>query len=360
MQNYLDTLRDIVTTGQDLLTDRTGVGRRRKLGTILRFNVQEGFPLVTTRAVNFDNVVTEQLAFLKGSNQLSDLEQPGQKVWSQHAVSVVDIDLFIDKYIDPSASEQWRDILKETLIARCLGSIGQSYGTAFRRLPVYPGDYNHLWPKMAREDLAKDRLAEIEAILKPDAGDVERTEQTFHVESHRYVDQMQRIITGLKKDPFSNWHVMTAWIPTLVPFLELSVAENIFLGKAGLPACCMTQHYMVTLGPTGEKYLSMALDQRSCDFPVGGPHNVAFYALLLSLVAKVVGMVPYELIWKLDDYHVYLNQLDKVEEQLLREPRPLPTLWLNPEIDDLFSVTSADIEIRNYDPHPAIRYKVAK
>ncbi|MBR3005616.1 MAG: thymidylate synthase, partial [Erysipelotrichaceae bacterium] len=157
------------------------------------------------------------------------------------------------------------------------------------------------------------------------------------------VDQITQLIENLKNDPFSRRHLVVAYNPAQVEDMAL-------------PPCHAFFQFYVS---ADKKKLSCQLYQRSADLFLGVPFNIASYALLLAMVAQVCGYEPYEFIHTFGDAHIYLDHIDQIKEQLSREPRPLPKLWLNPEIKNIFDFTIDDVKVLDYDPWPAIKGKVS-
>ncbi len=183
-----------------------------------------------------------------------------------------------------------------------------------------------------------DEWADANGELGPVYGHQWRSWPTADGES---VDQIAELIEGIKRDPNSRRHIVSAW----------NVGE---LDKMALPPChCLFQFYV------GDGRLSCQLYQRSADVFLGVPFNIASYALLTEMLAQVAGLKPGEFVHTFGDVHLYLNHLDQADEQLTREPRALPRLEINPEISSLFDFAYEDFELVDYDPHPAIRAKVA-
>lgn len=359
MKQYLNTLRNISTTGR-LTSDRTGTGRYRIFGCESRFDLRDGFPLVTTRKIPYKAMIKETLWFLTGSKSVAPLNEQGVKIWDDWAVGQADIDAFIEKYKE---SLNDADAISKYLTDHAINDIGMMYGNAWRNAPV--GIACSLWPEVPREDIASDKLAQyLEKYAElPEPHKLEVTEDAFIQHMHyQTVDQIQQLIVNLKKRPYSARHVVTAWIPEYVPFEELSPQENVLIGKAAL-ASCHHEFQCFVLPPEvegGKMQISMKMCQRSADFPVGSVWNIAQYALLLSMLAQVTGMEARELIYSTGDTHIYADQMHLVQEQLSREPLPLPTLKLNPDVTDIFKFTLNDIFINDYEAHPAIDYPVAK
>ena len=271
MQNYLDALRRIMIEGADR-GGRNG-GTRAVFAHQLRFNLEEGFPAVTTKKLAFKGVVGELLWFLEGTgdnNRLKEIMGTDKTIWTHDAES--------DSWKDKAAYE---------------GDLGRIYGVQWR---------------------------------------------SWISSNGRVIDQLADVIKRLKKNPYDRRHVVTAWNP----------GE---LDDMALPPCHMIFQFFAY--PDGR--LSLHMMQRSCDMFLGVPFNIASYALLLSMVAQVVGMKPYECVITLNDAHIYHNHFEQVKEQLLREPRPLPKLLLNPERKDIDTFTMEDIGLLDYDPHPTIK-----
>jgi thymidylate synthase len=230
----------------------------------MRFNLAEGFPLVTTKKVHLKSIVYELLWFLQGSTNVRYLQEHGVSIW-----------------------DEWAD---EN------GELGPVYGSQWRS-----------WPT-------------------PDGG---------------HIDQITEVLQQLKHNPDSRRILVSAW----------NVAQ---VAKMALPPChTMFQFYVA------EGKLSCQLYQRSADIFLGVPFNIASYALLTHMMAQVCDLEVGDFVHTLGDAHLYLNHLEQVETQLSREPLPLPTLQLNPEVKDLFAFQYNDIQVLNYQSHSAIKAPVA-
>lgn len=263
MNQYLDLMRHVLEHG-DPKTDRTGTGTLSVFGWQMRFRLQDGFPLLTTKKLHTRSIIHELLWFLQGDTNIRYLKENGVSIW-----------------------DEWAD---EN------GDLGPVYGKQWRR-----------WE-------AKDG-------------------QT--------IDQISQLLDGLKRNPDSRRHLVSAWNPGEV-------------GAMALPPChALFQFYVAN------NKLSCQLYQRSADIFLGVPFNIASYALLTLMVAQVCGYEPGEFIWTGGDCHLYLNHLDQAREQLSRLPRPLPTMTLNPAINDLFAFRFEDFTLSGYDPHPHIKAPVA-
>jgi len=263
MKQYLDLLNHIVETGVEK-GDRTGTGTKSVFGYQMRFNLEDGFPLVTTKKVHMKSIVHELLWFLNGDTNIAYLNSNGVSIWNE-----------------------WAD---EN------GDLGHIYGHQWRS-----------WPG-------------------PDG-------KTF--------DQISEVVRSLKNNPDSRRHIVSAWNVAEVPDMAL-------------PPCHVMFQFYVANGK-----LSCHLYQRSADVFLGVPFNIASYALLTMMMAQVTGYKPGEFVHSLGDTHIYLNHLEQVKLQLSREPMPLPTLRLNPEVKNIFDFKYSDITLEGYLSHPAIKADIA-
>jgi thymidylate synthase len=263
MQAYLDLLQHVKQNGVKK-EDRTGTGTLSVFGYQMRFNLQEGFPLLTTKKLHTRSIFHELLWFLKGDTNIRYLKENGVTIW-----------------------DEWAD--KD-------GNLGPVYGYQWRSWPTPDG---------------------------------------------RHIDQISQVLEQIKKNPDSRRLLVNAW----------NVGE---ISKMALPPCHILFQFYVADGK-----LSCQLYQRSADLFLGVPFNIASYALLTHMVAQVCGLEVGDFVHTFGDVHIYSNHMEQVETQLSRSPRPLPRLYLNPEVKDLFSFTYEDIRIDNYDPWPAIKAAVA-
>ena len=262
MNNYLSVLKDCLDNGT-VRKDRTGTGTISKFGTQMRYDLSEGFPLVTTKKVNFKSVVHELLWLLSGDTNISYLEENGVRIWREWA------------------NED--------------GDLGPVYGKQWRAWESKDGP----------------------------------------------IDQIAQIIDSIKNNPHSRRHIVSAW----------NVSD---LNEMCLPPCHAFFQFYVSDGR-----LSCQLYQRSADLFLGVPFNIASYSLLTHMIAQVCGLGVGDFVHTLGDYHIYLNHVDQVKEQLTREPKELPQLLLNHEITNINDFKYEDIKLVNYDSHPAIKGKVS-
>lgn len=267
MKQYLDLGRHILSTGVEK-KDRTGTGTISVFGYQMRFNLQEGFPLLTTKKLHVKSIIYELLWFLRGDTNIRYLKEHGVRIW------------------DPWADEK--------------GELGPIYGAQWRS-----------WNAIDREGQRKT------------------------------IDQIQQAVDMLKTRPWDRGIVVSAWNVGDLPYMALR------------PCHCLFQFYVA------DGKLSCQLYQRSADYFLGVPFNIASYSLLTMMMAQVTGFEPGEFIHTFGDVHIYKNHIEQVELQLTREPRPLPKLILNPEIRSIFDFDYGDIEIVGYDPHPHIKGEVS-
>jgi thymidylate synthase len=292
MKQYLDLLSTIRREGV-VRGDRTGTGTKGIFGYQMRFNLAEGFPLLTTKKVFLKGVIHELLWFLSGDTNIKYLVDNGVHIWDsdafryynelcvKHGVLPVDLETFLSAADVESPIEGYR-----------FGDLNHVYGYQWRS-----------WPKASGE----------------------------------VVDQIQAVINTLKTNPTSRRMIVSAW----------NVAD---VEDMALPPCHTMFQFFVAEGK-----LSCQLYQRSADTFLGVPFNIASYALLTMMIAKECGLEPGDFVHTLGDAHLYLNHLEQADEQLQREPRKLPTMRLNPDVKSIFDYKYEDFTLEGYDPHPAIK-----
>ena len=314
---------DIMEKGENR-PDRTGVGTTEYFGGQYRYDLSEGFPLMTLRKLGMKFIVRELLWFLSGSTNIKDLKST---IWNQWALP------------ETRACGQWpivRDDLtqgygmltlpesdphvNDEMIRIKEGEIGPMYGMTWRR---YPGGV-------------------IRGIHYPD------------------VDQISEVIKLIKDKPASRRMIVTAWLPSVLPDENKSPIENVAMGNAALAAChTMFQFWVSNLNGEGKPKLNCQLYQRSADALVGVPANIASYALLTHLIANEVGYDVGEFIHTVGCYHIYnYESHQKCYDTLMaREPKALPRLVL-PKGKEVLDITEDDIVLEGYDPHPALDFKM--
>lgn len=263
MQAYLDLLKHIIDNGTEK-SDRTGTGTRSCFGYQMRFDLQKGFPMLTTKKLHVKSIIYELLWFLNGDTNIKYLKDNGVGIW-----------------------DEWAD---------ANGDLGPVYG--------------HQWRSWAGAD-------------------------------GKVYDQITEAVHLLKTNPDSRRIIVNAWNVADLPKMALSPCHALF------------QFYVA------DGKLSCQLYQRSADVFLGVPFNIASYALLTMMMAQVCGLQYGEFVHTFGDVHLYNNHMEQAQLQLSREPRPLPTLTINPDVKDIFSFKFEDFTLENYDPHPHIKAPVA-
>jgi len=312
MKQYLDLLQDVLDNGT-VKKDRTGVGTISVSGRMLKFKMSDGFPLITTKKVPLRLPLEEMFFFIRGSNNNNQLLEKNITIWSE-----------------------WSN--PET------GDLGRLYGVQFRDWTSFIGlSFDDFEKKYG-----KDVLGEVLEHEKPlSLNEYERinpwhiTWSTRMIYFEKKVDQIKKVQWQLKNEPHSRRIIVNAWNPGELELMAL-------------PPC----HYMHQLIVNDNK-LSMIVNIRSNDLGLGNPFNVAQYAALLHMYAVVSGYEPDELTVFIGDAHIYLNHVDQLKLQLTREPKPLPKLWINPNVKQLEDFTIDDFKLEGYDPHPHIKMEVA-
>ncbi len=365
MKQYLELLKDIVDNGVST-GDRTGTGRHRVFGRQLRFKMSDGFPLVTTRKAPYKSSWREMLWMISGSANIKPLTENGVHFWDKWALTEEYIDNFVNENKYNLAPEIIQAIAqnKEILV----GSIGPMYGNMWRYAPVSRkpitifDDINDIAPD--KMELYRKQFMEV--LNNPNVPDyIKNDSKAFYATTNtQSVDQLQNLVTGLKRDPYSARHVMSTWIPEFVPYpyKNISPQDNVLLGRGCLAPCHVLVQCFVLPNTVenGKPLLSLMMTQRSVDTPVGAVSNISQYAFLLHLLAYVCDMEAHELIYSLGDTHIYLDQLEGVTTQLTREPYPLPKLVIKDDTPkDIFKITMDNVELVEYTHHDAIEYPVS-
>jgi thymidylate synthase len=263
MKQYLDLMKDILDNGASK-TDRTGTGTYSLFGRQLRFNLQDGFPLVTTKKLHIRSIIYELLWFLRGDTNIKYLKDHGVSIW-----------------------DEWAD---------ANGDLGPVYGSQWRSWPAPDG---------------------------------------------KHIDQIALVLERIKSNPDSRRHIVTAWNPAEVD-------------RMALPPCHALFQFYVADGR-----LSCQLYQRSADYFLGVPFNIASYALLTCMVAQQCDLAPGEFVWTGGDVHLYTNHVEQARLQLSRQPLPLPQLKIRRKPATLFEYEYEDFEILQYESHPSIKAPIA-
>lgn len=298
--NYLLLLEEVLEQGE-VRDDRTGVGTKSIFGTQTRYDLRKGFPLLTTKKVHWPSIVHELIWFLSGSTNIAYLQKHNVRIWDEWADEKGEL--------GPVYGKQWRA------------------WNAFAPLVQGPTDIKTLEEK---------GISVPEEMLDPNEKYWTRLDVMYQI------DQISQVIEQIRNNPMSRRIIVSAWNPAEIPEMKLPPCHAFF------------QFYCHTDGG-----LSLQLYQRSADMFLGVPFNIASYSLLLMMVAQVTGRTPREFIHTMGDTHIYENHIEQVNLQLSREPRALPNVKLNEDIDSIFKFTFEDITLENYNPHPLIKGKVA-
>lgn len=270
MKAYLDLLKDVMENGKGK-DDRTGTGTRSVFGRQVRFDLNEGFPLLTTKKIHLKSVIYELLWFLKGDTNIKFLNENGVTIW-----------------------DEWAD---EN------GDLGPIYGKQWTAWEGKNGET---------------------------------------------INQIANAVEALKNNPTSRRIIVSGW--------NVADLQGLIAGKKSAPPPC---HTMFQLYVDNDNRLSCQLYQRSADLFLGVPFNIASYALLTMILAQVCNLKLGEFVHTFGDLHIYNNHIEQVKLQLSREPFPLPTMKINPDVKDIFSFKYEDFEIENYNPHPYIKAPIA-
>ena len=268
MKQYLDLMSHVRDNGTKK-EDRTGTGTVSVFGHQMRFNLNDGFPMVTTKKCHLKSIIHELLWFLSGDTNIKYLQENGVRIWNA-----------------------WADEK---------GDLGPVYGYQWRN-----------WPSVGKDGA-----------------------------NGKHIDQITQIINQIKNNPDSRRIIVSAW--------NVGEIENM-----ALPPCHMMFQFYVADGK-----LSCQLYQRSADIFLGVPFNIASYALLTMMVAQVCGLAPGDFVHTLGDAHLYSNHMGQVDEQLSRQPFPLPVMKINPEVKSIFDFKFEDFELVGYEAHPHIKAVVA-
>ena len=316
-QQYLDLAQKILDEGT-LKGDRTGTGTHSLFGTQMRFNLQEGFPLLTTKKVFFGLIKSELLWFLRGDNNIRFLLEHNNHIWDEWAFKNW---VESDAYAGPDMSDFGRRSQHDS-----------EFNKAYQEQKAIFVD------KILHDDDFKETFGYIGDVY----GKLWRGWETNSLTAGEdTIDQVNRLINQIKTTPESRRLILTAWNAETTP-------------QAPLPSCHVLSQFYVADGK-----LSLQLYQRSGDFFLGVPFNIASYSLLLHMVAAQTGYEVGDFIHTIGDTHIYNNHIDQINEQLSRPMHKLPKLWLNPEVKSLFDYTMDDIKVLDYDSEPAIKAPVA-
>lgn len=312
-QAYLDLGKKLLEEGHDK-GDRTGTGTKSLFGYQMRFDLNEGFPLLTTKRVPFGLIKSELLWFLKGDTNIRYLLQHNNHIWDEWA---------FERYIK-STDYKGPDM------------------TDFGRRSLVDEKFNEEYQKQLKDFCEKIVADEKFAAKHGDLGHIYGYQwRHWEKQDGTFIDQIKDVIEMIKKNPDSRRLIVTAWNPEDVPSMALPPCHTMF------------QFYVY------DGKLSCQLYQRSADVFLGVPFNIASYALLTHLIAHETGLGVGEFVHTLGDAHLYQNHIEQMKEQLSREVRSVPTLVLNQEKASVFDFEMEDIKVENYNPHPTIKAPIA-
>lgn len=291
MKQYHQFLQNILENGT-AKDDRTGTGTRSIFGDQMRFDLADGFPLLTTKKTHFKSIIIELLWFIQGETNIQPLVKEGVRIWNEWPYESFKKS---PDYAGESMSDFVEKIKTDDAFAHKYGELGPVYGKQWR---AFEG-------------------------------------------RQKTVDQLLDVIEAIKTNPGSRRLIVNAWNPPLID-------------QMALPPCHMMFQFYVANGE-----LSLQMYQRSADAFLGVPFNIASYSALLMMVAQVTNLTPKTFIHTIGDGHIYNDHFEAVHTLLEREERPLPTLKLNPMVQNILDFTYDDFTLENYNPHPAIRAKVS-
>jgi len=297
---YLDLLKDIMKNGRMKMSHSTGVKLKSVFGRMARFDLSQGFPLLTTKKVFFRGVVHELIWFLSGSPNIKYLVDNDVHIWDDYPYKNYSLAMKAGKVPKMNFEDFYQKLKTNKKFCEKWGDIGPVYGVQWRRWPTGDG---------------------------------------------REIDQLGWAINKIKKYPQKKHYVISAWNAGSVYEMARDRSQSMAIAPC---------HTMFHINITGDK-LSLLLYQRSCDMFLGVPFNIASYALLTMMIARVTDYQPGEFIHVYGDAHVYENHFDQVKEQLKRKPRPFPTLKLDPKVKSINDFRFEHIKLENYNPHPAIK-----
>ncbi|MDM8283147.1 thymidylate synthase [Ligilactobacillus salivarius] len=310
---YLQLIRDILEKGHEK-SDRTGTGTKSLFGYQMRFNLAEGFPLLTTKKVPFGLIKSELLWFLRGDTNIRFLLEHNNHIWDEWAFKNW---IQSDEYHGP-------DMTNFGLRAQEDDNFNK----------VYQDEKKKFCQKIVEDQEFANKFGNL--------GDVYGAQwRHWQTRNGETIDQIKDVIETIKNNPDSRRMIVTAWNPEDVPL-------------SALPPCHTLFQFYVNDGK-----LSCQLYQRSADVFLGVPFNIASYALLTHMIARETRLEVGEFVHTLGDAHIYLNHLDQVNEQLERSPYDAPKLWLNPEKKNIMDFEMKDIKVKNYRSHSAIKAPVA-
>ncbi|PIP87476.1 thymidylate synthase [Candidatus Campbellbacteria bacterium CG22_combo_CG10-13_8_21_14_all_36_13] len=302
-KQYLNLLQDIMDNGFEKKEFNSGIALKSVFGRQIRFDLSQGFPLLTTKKVFIRGIIEELLWFISGDSNIKYLVDRDIHIWDDWAFKNYNKNREKDGREEYTQDDFIKRIKEDVDFASKWGELGPVYGRQWRRWPTSDG---------------------------------------------REVDQLAWAIMKTRKYPDRKHVVVSAWNPEFV--YEMASPDSPIMA---IPPC----HTIFNINVTNNK-LSLGLYQRSADMFLGVPFNIASYSLLTMMLAQVCGYEPGEFVHTFGDSHIYGNHYDQVNEQIAREPKPFPVMKLNPEIKEIDDFRYDDFELVGYDPHPPIKGEI--
>jgi len=359
---YFRIVNDILTNGK-VKKNRTGIDTIGIFGAQAKYDVDlNAFPILTTKKVHFPAIVHELLWFISGDTNIKYLVDNNVRIWNEWAykrytdhckkLTEPDYDVHIEDLQNNCVREMTQDefvneIRENSSFAKKWGDLGMgTYGGMWRAFPFY-NDYDTVAPSEGKETLDT-------------------------------VDQLRKVIEKLKTNPDDRRLIVSAWHPYWVDHCALPPCHCLFhfnteeltfeerveilqakVGPVNLPKSEMWVIQKLNEENIPHRRLNCLLYQRSVDTALGKPFNIASYALLTAMIAQTVNMTTGTFTHSMGDTHIYVNHIEGLKLQLMREPKKLPTLWLNPNVKSLFDFKYDDIKLLDYEFHPTIKFDVA-
>lgn len=318
MENYLELCRTILEKGVRKM-DRTGVGTLSIFGYMMRFDLQQGFPLVTTKRVPFGLIKSELLWLIRGETNIRFLLEHNNHIWDEWAFQNY---VQSEEYQGPDMTDFGRRAMADPAFKQVVEEEMRKFAERILADEEFARRWGDLGPVYGRQWRAFTYVDPVDGQVKE-------------------VDQLAEAVEMIQRDPHSRRIIVEAWHPGHIRYMAL-------------PPCHKSFQFYVAEGR-----LSCKLEVRSNDIFLGAPFNIAEYALLTHMVAQVTGLEVGELVYSIGDAHIYLNHLEQIRTQLQRQPLPLPRLVLNPEVRNLFEFRVEDIQLEGYQHHPPLYGDVA-
>ncbi|OGG10911.1 thymidylate synthase [Candidatus Gottesmanbacteria bacterium RIFCSPHIGHO2_01_FULL_42_27] len=320
---YLQLLQDILDNGEWKISHSTGVKLKSVFGRQIRFDLSQGFPLLTTKKVFVRGIIHELIWFLSGSSNIKYLVENNVHIWDEWAYKKYSWAMEAKKQKAIPYEEFTKKIAQDKKFLARWGELGPVYGVQWRR-----------WPAFADSASVATSAKGAASAGKP--------------AKMKEIDQLGWAIEKIKKYPQKKHYIISAWNAGSIYEMSGSHSASMVIAPC---------HTMYHINITGDK-LSLLLYQRSADSFLGVPFNIASYALLTLMLAQVTGYKPGDFVHTFGDIHIYENHFDQVKEQLKRTPRPLPVMKINPEVKNIDNFKFSDFEVVGYDPHPPIRGEI--